>query len=575
MIQLLIIHKATANSPLGETFRPFENFERSQTHSLASRPKFSKEAKALTADTRILGESQGDSAESMESTAESLESSLRDSAIAESWQSTVENNPHEVPPNLAPLRGAEKERKGGSSASALLELEAENSETLPLKACRRLASIAKQKQRSFFSFGSRLTSAVGKACRGAGQVFKNMSAALFAKKSDYINENISAESRRSERVETFTKNAESHIESQKDSSDSIESAKDSSVIDCHESQSDSRNDASLSSLRGDLSTKQSIKTVESQSDSTQSSDFDLVDCHDSATQNLAKTAKDDSAESRRSERVESNAESAESFTKSTESHTQSHKDSTDSSRYRKYLHNIRHSIVAKSRPFSLQPFDILLMLVIVLWAYALYLSLKSGRADYCGSFDIMSGLSYLKATFKSVRGAFFTLFFVAVAFALCSARFRIIVLGGILWIVVIIVFYTLTVSRCGATWYLMSGLFLSMLCVLSVFVSIILRRFKALKSIVALVILVAFLQPFEPYKERPRSSYEFFKSHSQSWIDLAINADKHNKKELTIYVPKDFPHYHWESWFFPAFSRTLKNYGLVRGEMEIEFRAME
>ena len=63
-----------ANSSLGETFRPFENFEHSQTHSLASRPKFSKEAKASTANTRILGETQGDSAEF---NAESLESSLR------------------------------------------------------------------------------------------------------------------------------------------------------------------------------------------------------------------------------------------------------------------------------------------------------------------------------------------------------------------------------------------------------------------------------------------------------------------------------------------------------------------
>ena len=66
------------NSPLGETFRPFENFEHSQTHSLASRPKFSKEAKASTADTRIFsnangGESVGDSADSMESNADSTD----------------------------------------------------------------------------------------------------------------------------------------------------------------------------------------------------------------------------------------------------------------------------------------------------------------------------------------------------------------------------------------------------------------------------------------------------------------------------------------------------------------------
>ena len=69
-----IVYLHEANSSLGETFRPFENFEHSQTHSLASHPKFSKEAKASTANTRILGESVRDS---MESNAESLESSLR------------------------------------------------------------------------------------------------------------------------------------------------------------------------------------------------------------------------------------------------------------------------------------------------------------------------------------------------------------------------------------------------------------------------------------------------------------------------------------------------------------------
>ena len=77
---------------MGETFRPFENFERSLESSLASRPKFSKEAKASTAsrrldersevpNTRIFsnangGESQGDSADSMESNAESSENNF-------------------------------------------------------------------------------------------------------------------------------------------------------------------------------------------------------------------------------------------------------------------------------------------------------------------------------------------------------------------------------------------------------------------------------------------------------------------------------------------------------------------
>ena len=77
----------------------------------------------------------------------------------------------------------------------------------------------------------------------------------FAKKSDYINAKMKAESRRSERVE----NAES-AESLKDSADSIESAKDSNVLDCHDLTASSlAMTLPLSpSLRGDLSPKQSI-----------------------------------------------------------------------------------------------------------------------------------------------------------------------------------------------------------------------------------------------------------------------------------------------------------------------------
>ena len=177
------------NSSLGNHCVDLANFECSQTPSLASHSKFAKNSTSKTANTRILGESQSDSMES------NAESSLRDSALAESWQSTNKINPHEVQQTLAPLRGAEKEEKGGSSASALLELEAENSEALPLKA----------KKQSFL------------ARRGSGEE----GAALFAKKSDYINENISAESRRIERAE----NAESHTESIKESNNSSNSKK--------------------------------------------------------------------------------------------------------------------------------------------------------------------------------------------------------------------------------------------------------------------------------------------------------------------------------------------------------------
>ena len=111
----------------------------------------------------------------------------------------------EAQPLLAPLRGAEKEEKGGRSASALLELEADKARLSPKS----------EKAAAFLCVGE----------RGGG-------AALFAKKSDCINENISIESRRSERVE--------NAESLNKSNDSIEL---NHNMDCHEfNKLNSRND---------------------------------------------------------------------------------------------------------------------------------------------------------------------------------------------------------------------------------------------------------------------------------------------------------------------------------------------
>ena len=196
------MYSIKANSSLGNHCIDLAFRHKARTQSPLTLCQNAKNSTSKTADTRILGEMQGDSMESNRHCEHSQN-------VKQSKKSC------EAQPNLAPLRGAEKEKQGGSSASALLELEAENSEALPLKACRRLASEAKQKQRSFFSFGSRLTSAVGKADRGSGEE----GAALFAKKSDYINETNLTESRRIEMAE----NAESHTESLKDSSNSVES----------------------------------------------------------------------------------------------------------------------------------------------------------------------------------------------------------------------------------------------------------------------------------------------------------------------------------------------------------------
>ena len=117
-------------------------------------------------------------------------------------------------PFLAPLRGAEKERKGSSSASALFMQEAESSEDPPLKALPKAYEQSEVKKRSCFSFGFRLTSAVGKACRGAGQVLKYVGSP-FAKKCDFVtckNESRISADKRAENAESL-----------KDSSNSAES----------------------------------------------------------------------------------------------------------------------------------------------------------------------------------------------------------------------------------------------------------------------------------------------------------------------------------------------------------------
>ena len=103
-------------------------------------------------------------------------------------------------------------RTNSRSASWCIKRGVKEAEYLPLFLCkkRNQARLSpKSEKAELFSFGFRLTSAVGKACRGAGQVFKNMSAALFAKKCDSVNCEIAIESRRSEKVKLLKDSVES------------------------------------------------------------------------------------------------------------------------------------------------------------------------------------------------------------------------------------------------------------------------------------------------------------------------------------------------------------------------------
>ena len=112
-------------------------------------------------------------------------------------QTTVKNNPHEVRTNLAPLRGAKKSDSINENISA----ESRQSET-------------------------------------AESHKDSIELSNFVDSSDSIksNHNIDCHDSATQNLAMTTK------DNSIDSSDSIESAKDSKVMDCHESQSDSRND---------------------------------------------------------------------------------------------------------------------------------------------------------------------------------------------------------------------------------------------------------------------------------------------------------------------------------------------
>ena len=286
-----------ANSSLGNHCIDLANFEHSQTHSLASHSKFAKNYTSKTADTRILGETQSDSADSMESNAESSENNPVIARLDEvkSWQSTVENNPHEVPPNLAPLRGAEKEEKGGSSASALLELEAENSDYINENNLAESRRIERAESTESFKdsnildchanpYGLSRNDGIGVDCHEFNKLNSrndDSSLTVFVRKSAGLTK---------QSIYDSTEN---------DFKDSIDCLVpnwlcnyDSMAIPYN---ADSRNDDSLSSLRGSEATEAIHLNSFCNSDSK-----NIIHSHDSITQNLALITKNASTKSQES-----------------------------------------------------------------------------------------------------------------------------------------------------------------------------------------------------------------------------------------------------------------------------------
>ncbi|TLD97477.1 hypothetical protein LS71_001630 [Helicobacter jaachi] len=251
-----------------------------------------------------------------------------------------------------------------------------------------------------------------------------------------------------------------------------------------------------------------------------------------------------------------------------------------------------------------------LLAIIALWVSAAILDMGSGRAQYCGDFHLSNGLAYATHSLQSTTSGFKILCLLCFAIALFVAfrdkKYRVLLYGGVIWLVLMLIFYTLVVSKCGAKYYLMSGFYLSVLCVMCVWVSIIIAKSRTLGYLSLCFTLIAALQSSNYYKERPRVAYHHIKSYSSAWVaqaqafDKALDSkkaashsadsiitessgtpsaqsiesstqNKPTKPTLTITIPASFPHWRWESWFFPGFTHTLRVYGLIKNDFDIIF----
>ncbi|STQ86802.1 hypothetical protein LS73_008740 [Helicobacter muridarum] len=216
-----------------------------------------------------------------------------------------------------------------------------------------------------------------------------------------------------------------------------------------------------------------------------------------------------------------------------------------------------------------------LLFCVTLWCIAAICDINSGRAQACGDFNLVFGASYTYSNLKFMRIGFYILFalvFIGIVIkAYKDKTLRKFISIQILWLICLISAYTLIVSKCGAKYYLMSGLLICILWVMCVWIAIIFKDSKKLLSILGFMAFLAFLHPFEPYKERPREAYLFYKEYAKSWVETAQRASQNGLDSVTIKVPRDFEHWKWNGWFFDGFARTLKNYGIIQKPIKVKF----
>ena len=232
------------------------------------------------------------------------------------------------------------------------------------------------------------------------------------------------------------------------------------------------------------------------------------------------------------------------------------------------------------------------MVILLFSAYAILGEVRSDRADYCEfkGVDFAFGADFVKGQFSKISNLFRAIFIafaviMSVYFALkgrgCtqSADFKlrkIVFFISLAWIFTLCVVFVGICSKCGASYHLISGLFLAMLFALSVWFGVCLGMHKFFRFIIPFLLLYVALQNgFKPYDERPRSAYLWHKQWTQKWLDEAREADMAGLDFVDFKVPSDFRHINEQSWLWESFSRTLHIYGVTKKRLKVRFVADE
>lgn len=235
-------------------------------------------------------------------------------------------------------------------------------------------------------------------------------------------------------------------------------------------------------------------------------------------------------------------------------------------------------------------FEAVCVVILLFSAYAILGEARSDRADYCEfkGMDFAFGWDFVMGQFNKIS-RFFRIIFVAFAivvsvyFATKSRFFaknldfqirRVIFFISLAWIFALCVAFIGICSKCGASYHLISGLFLAMLFALGVWFSVCLGIGGFFRFIIPLLLVYALLQNgFKSFDERPRISYEWHRQWVQKWLDEAAEADSAGLDIVDFKVPSDFRHINEQSWLWDSFSRTLHIYGITKKRLKVRFVA--